>query len=182
MSGQHEDEGVDLQCRDADGEAMQNTCQEVQQHVLSKLGNLTAVCLPDCSLVTPVSLACHCEQLVFWALDAVVHICAMHQHRPTPLLADTSTKLLDVCTSCKSISIGMSQSENATQTYMSAIAVSGNQPDVRLVCQTVLTEGACSKDCCTQINTHSGLCAPANWVGGAKNSTVRSALQSADSR
>ncbi|KAL0056139.1 hypothetical protein WJX82_008033 [Trebouxia sp. C0006] len=34
--------------RDADGEAMQNTCQEVQQHVLSKLGNLTAVCLPDC--------------------------------------------------------------------------------------------------------------------------------------
>ncbi|KAL0040752.1 hypothetical protein WJX79_004303 [Trebouxia sp. C0005] len=34
--------------RDADGEAMQNTCQEVQQHVLSKLGNLAAVCLPDC--------------------------------------------------------------------------------------------------------------------------------------
>lgn len=49
MSSQHQ--GLDLQCRDADGEAMQNTCQEVQQHVLSKLGNLTAVCLPDCGPV-----------------------------------------------------------------------------------------------------------------------------------
>ncbi|DBB03902.1 TPA: hypothetical protein ACH3X1_012988 [Trebouxia sp. C0004] len=37
--------------RDADGETMQSTCQEMQQHVLSKLGNLAAVCLPDCGPV-----------------------------------------------------------------------------------------------------------------------------------
>jgi len=59
MSGQRQ--GLGLQCRDADGEAMQNTCQEVQQHVLSKLGNLTAVCLPDCGPVTPVSSAFNSE-------------------------------------------------------------------------------------------------------------------------
>ena len=91
MRGQSQ--GLGLQCRDADGEAMQNTCQEVQQHVLSKLGNLTAVCLPDCGPVIPVSLAFHSQPHVFWYLSrmlfgTVAHACAVHQHTPASLLAD----------------------------------------------------------------------------------------------
>lgn len=46
-------------CRDADSEPLQNICQEVQQHVLSKLGNLVAVCLPDCHEVLCI-LICSC--------------------------------------------------------------------------------------------------------------------------
>lgn len=81
MSGQRQ--GLGLQCRDADGEAVQNTCQEVQQHVLSKLGNLTAVCLPDCGPVTPVSSPFNSELHLFWYLTLLpMHeqCTSMHQH------------------------------------------------------------------------------------------------------
>lgn len=93
MSGQRE--GLSLQCRDADGEAMQNTCQEVQQHVLSKLGNLAAVCLPDCGPVTHVFSAFHSEPHLLLHLMLLPVTRAMHQHTPTALLANASTKLLD---------------------------------------------------------------------------------------
>lgn len=41
----------------------------------------------------------------------------------------------------------MCQSENAIQLHMPAITVSGNQPDVGLVCQMLVTTGGCSKTC-----------------------------------
>ena len=51
----------------------------------------------------------------------------------------------------------MCQSENATQPHMFASTVSGNQQDVRLVCQMLLAKGGCSKICCTWINFLFGL-------------------------
>ena len=45
---------------------------------------------------------------------------------------------MDVLAVHESISIGMYQSENTTQPRMFAIAVGGDQPDVRLLCQPSL--------------------------------------------
>ncbi len=59
----------------------------------------------------------------------------------------------------------MCQSENATQPHMFAIAVGGDQPDVRLLCQPSLAANR---------SLYILACAllRKNRVGGAKNSTV----------
>ena len=49
---------------------------------------------------------------------------------------------------------GMCQSENATQPHTFASTVSGNQQDVRLVCQMLPAKGGCSN---TWINLLFGL-------------------------
>ena len=38
-------------CRDPASDTLQNICQEVQQHLLSRLGNLVAACVPECPQV-----------------------------------------------------------------------------------------------------------------------------------